>query len=50
MVVSNREHRQRLQPGRFVHSPGSYDQLPSDLREVISTHTTAPTPTRSATR
>ncbi|WP_433703432.1 hypothetical protein [Prescottella equi] len=39
MVVSNENIGSGYNPDGSLHSPGSYDQLPSDLREVISTRT-----------
>ncbi|BCN78128.1 hypothetical protein [Prescottella equi] len=39
MVVSNENIGNGYNPDGSLRSPGSYDQLPSDLREVISTRT-----------
>lgn len=39
MVVSNENIGSGYDPDGSLRSPGSYDQLPADLREVISTRT-----------
>lgn len=39
MVVSNENIGSGYHPDGTLRSPGSYDQLPADLREVISTRT-----------